>query len=66
MRHNKFVAILGVWIVALAFLGFSESLTRIFLVLTGVLIVVLAIRKKPFIRSGEDFINQLEQADNVS
>jgi len=63
--NNKLIAFLGVWVIALSFLGFSESLIRLFLILTGLLLVVLAIKKKPFVKSDEDFIKQLDQIDNV-
>jgi len=65
MRHNKLIAILGIWVIALAFLGFSESLTRIFLVLTGFLLIVVAVKKKPLVKSNKDFIEQFNQTENL-
>jgi len=40
MWQNKLNGILGLWVIALAFLGFSDSMHRVLLVMTGIILVV--------------------------
>jgi len=42
MWQKNFCGFLGIWVIALAFLAFSESLHRLLLVLTGLIITATA------------------------
>ncbi|MCF7835959.1 MAG: hypothetical protein K9M15_02460 [Candidatus Marinimicrobia bacterium] len=63
MRHNKMIMVLGVWLVALAFLNFSKTFTTILLVLTGIWIVFLAIRKTPVVKTDKEFVKHFKEKE---
>lgn len=54
MWRHRFNGVLGLWVVALAFLGFSESLKRILLVVTGILVAVVAFGGHQLIKPAKD------------
>ena len=62
MCQNKITVLLGLWIIALAFLGFSESLMKILLILTGFFVVVVSIRKRSLIKTDQELVEQIDQA----
>jgi hypothetical protein len=43
MWQNKFIAIIGLWILVLVFIGFSETLLKILLVLTAVVLFLTSL-----------------------
>lgn len=56
MRYRKLIIILGFWVVSLAFLGFSDSLTRILLVLTGILLAVIGFKRDGIVKSQDELV----------
>ena len=60
MWQNKLNGILGLWIIVLAFLAFSESMHRILLVLTGLAITIIAFFGKKLIRSPKELVKYSE------
>jgi hypothetical protein len=54
MWQNNLNGILGLWIIILAFLGFSDSLFKIMLVGTGVFIVIISFFGRLIFRPTED------------
>jgi hypothetical protein len=61
MWQNKLNGILGLWVIALAFLGFSDSLHRILLVLTGVFIAVVAFWGNSLIMSNKELTERSKE-----
>jgi len=61
MWKNKLFGVLGLWIVALAFLGFSDSLHRVFLVLTGIAMIVFAFWDKKIVRPAKELEKEINQ-----
>ena len=55
MWQNKLNGILGLWVIALAFLGFSVSMHRVLLVITGLLIATVAFLGRFIIKPAKDF-----------
>jgi len=62
MWQNIVNGILGLWIVALAFLGFSESLHRFLLIITGIFIALIAFGGKHLVKPTEELIKEVEEA----
>ena len=54
MWQNRLNGILGLWVVALAFLGFSVSMHRVLLVITGLAITTIAFLGGFIIRPAKD------------
>jgi len=63
MWQNKFIGVLGLWIIALAFLGFSDSLQRFLLVLTGLCIVLVTFWGKKLIKPTKDLAAALPKTE---
>lgn len=61
MWQNIVSGILGFWVVALAFLGFSESLQRLLLIITGIFISFIALGGKHLVRPTEDLIQDIKK-----
>lgn len=66
MWQNKVNNILAVWIIALAFLGFSDSLHRVLLVITGLTMVILSIFGKSLIKSSRDLLKEVKENEKIS
>ncbi len=56
MHHRKLVVVLGFWVIALAFLGFSDSLLRILLVITGVLLAIAGFKRQGIVKSQDELM----------
>jgi len=54
IMQNKVNGILGLWIIALAFLGFSVSFQRMLLVVTGIVIMLISFWGKSLVKSAKD------------
>ena len=63
MWRQKINGVLGIWIIVLAFLGFSESLKRVLFILTGVLIAVFAFKGKQFVKPTEELKKEAEEEE---
>ncbi len=63
MLQNKINGILGVWVFLLAFLGFSETMHRFLLVLTGVAIAVIGLGGKYIFKSTKEIIKETQKAE---
>lgn len=60
MWQNKVNGALGIWVIALAFLGFSVSLQRFLLVLTGVAIAIIAFWGKSLVKPTEKLVQEIQ------
>jgi len=49
---------MGFWVIALAFLSFSETLHDFFLVITGIFIILTAVNKGSLIKPTEELIKE--------
>ena len=56
---------MGLWVVALAFLGFSDSTQRILLVLAGLAIAIASFWGKTLISPTEDLVDSAEEAFEI-
>ncbi len=61
MRYRKLIIILGLWVIALAFLGFSDSLLRILLVTTGVLLSIIGFKRDGIVKSQNELMAEVPQ-----
>lgn len=61
MWQNKFNGVVGLWVVALAFLGFSDSTQRILLVLSGLAVAIASFWGKSFIKPTEELIGDIQE-----
>lgn len=68
MWHNKLNGILGIWVITLAFLGFSDSLHRVLLIITGLVIAVFSFWPHRIVKPIEElkeFKNEVEPDKNI-
>ncbi len=63
MHHRNLVVVLGFWVVALAFLGFSDSLLRILLVITGILLVIAGFKRQGIVKSQDELISSATEKE---
>lgn len=63
MWQNKFNGILGIWIIILAFIDFSDSARVFLLVITGVLAVFASFKSSSFVRSTKDLIKESQELE---
>ena len=63
MWQNKFIGVLGLWAIALAFLGFSDSLQRFLLVLTGLCIATIAFWGNHLVKPTQDMVDSLPKEE---
>jgi hypothetical protein len=61
MWQNKMNGLLGIWIIALSLLGFSESLQRILLIFTGVVIAAIAFRGEVLIQPTRKLLEKTQE-----
>ncbi|MDO8555052.1 MAG: hypothetical protein Q7R75_00590 [bacterium] len=65
MWQNKFNGVMGLWVVALAFLGFSDSTQRILLVLSGLAVAIASFWGKSFIKPTEELLGDIQEEHRV-
>lgn len=58
MWQSKLIGVLGIWVIALAFLGFSVSLQRILLTLTGIFIALVALRSDSVVKPTKELLEE--------
>lgn len=63
MWQNKFNGILGIWIIILAFIDFSDSARIFLLVITGVFIVFSSLRGSSFVKTTKDLIKESQKLE---
>ncbi len=63
MSREKINGILGIWVVLLAFLGFSDSLKRFLMVITGITIAFVAFYSKSLIKPTKDLMKDSEKLE---
>ena len=51
MSHRQITMLIGVWIIVFLFLGFSLAWEQIFAVITGLVIVIMAYRTAPPVKT---------------
>ncbi len=63
MSQNKINGILGIWVFLLAFLGFSETMHRFLLVITGISIAVIAFGGKHLFKSTKELMKESKKIE---
>ena len=63
MWQNKFNGILGVWIVILAFIDFSDSARIFLLVITGIFVIFASLRGSSFVKTTKDLIKESQKLE---
>lgn len=66
MRQNKFFWIIGLWLIALSFIDFSQSLHNLFLVLTGLFMIITVIKKGSVVKTNEELIKEIKESETKS
>lgn len=61
MWQRKFTGILGLWVVALAFIDFSSSLRAVLFVITGLAVAFLSFKPYGFVKSDRELIEDIEE-----
>ena len=61
MWQNIVNGLLGLWVIALAFLAFSVSMQRVLLVVTGLAITLVAFLGRVFIKPTRDLVKYAEE-----
>lgn len=59
MLQNKINGVLGVWIIVLAFLGFSDSMHRFLLIISGIAIIVVSFYGKSLFKPTEELVKDI-------
>ncbi|MEI8248868.1 MAG: hypothetical protein WCG07_00020 [Candidatus Taylorbacteria bacterium] len=54
MSHRQITMLIGVWVIAFLFLGFSLAWEQVFAVITGLVIVIMAYRTAPIAKTTDE------------
>lgn len=65
MLQNKINGVLGIWIIALAFLGFSDSMQRFLLVVTGLVVAIVSFYGESLFKPSEELIKDISEIQPV-